>query len=274
MMERRHLETTAHEGVSATSNNPVMPRIVKSDRRQEGSLLPYLATVLAVLASSADAEKESRVSVGPAPATMARIGTVDERFQSYNIEMIEVTGGRFWKPYTANGKPASVAPGTVPAGMDPSMYEYRPPIDLANPRLRTLAAALGPAYVRVSGTWANTTYFDDSDMPPPAKPPEGFGGVLTRQQWRGVVDFSSAADAQIVTSFATSLGTRDVRGIWTPAEAQKVLSYTKSLGGRIAAAEFMNEPTYAEMGGAPKVWTCPVFVERFGVGITVAERLA
>ena len=34
-----------------------------------------------------------------APATMKRVGTVDERYQSYNIEMLEVTGGRFWKPY-------------------------------------------------------------------------------------------------------------------------------------------------------------------------------
>src|SRR3974390_3151213 len=33
------------------------------------------------------------------PATLPRLGTVDERFQSYNVEMIEVTGGRFWKPY-------------------------------------------------------------------------------------------------------------------------------------------------------------------------------
>jgi hypothetical protein len=33
------------------------------------------------------------------PASMRRIGTVDERFQSYNIEMVEVIGGRFWKPY-------------------------------------------------------------------------------------------------------------------------------------------------------------------------------
>lgn len=24
---------------------------------------------------------------------------VQERFQSYNVEMIEVIGGRFWKPY-------------------------------------------------------------------------------------------------------------------------------------------------------------------------------
>jgi hypothetical protein len=32
------------------------------------------------------------------PAKMPIIGTVDERFQSYNIEMVEVIGGRFWKP--------------------------------------------------------------------------------------------------------------------------------------------------------------------------------
>src|SRR6202521_4184344 len=104
------------------------------NRRERRSLLPCLAAVLAVLGSSACSETESRVSAGLAPATMARIGTVDERFQSYNIEMIEVTGGRFWKPYTANGKPAAAPAGVVPAGMDPSVYEYRPPINLANPR--------------------------------------------------------------------------------------------------------------------------------------------
>src|SRR5260221_6227877 len=73
-----------------------------------------------------------------APATMPRIATVDERYQSYNVEMLEVTGGKFWKPYAANSatmpKPnptgnAAVA-GVTPAGMDSDMYEYRPPIDL------------------------------------------------------------------------------------------------------------------------------------------------
>jgi len=29
------------------------------------------------------------------PATMTRVGTVDERYQSYNVEMLEVTGGKF-----------------------------------------------------------------------------------------------------------------------------------------------------------------------------------
>lgn len=194
-----------------------------------------------------------------APAKMPRVGTLDERFQSFNVEMLEVTGGNFWKPYgKATGPPSKPQPSagqskaSVPAGMDANMYQYRPPIDLNNARLRKLAAALGPAYVRVSGTWANNTFFQDSDAPAPKTPPKGFNGVLTRAQWKGVVDFSQATDAKIVTSFATGPGVRDAAGLWTPVEARKMLSYTKSVGGSIAAAEFMNEPTYAAMGGAPK----------------------
>ena len=55
-----------------------------------------------------------------------------------------------------------------------------------------MASALGPAYVRISGTWANTTYFADTDTPP-KDPPQGYGGLLTRQQWLGAIAFSRAA---------------------------------------------------------------------------------
>src|SRR6185437_9476224 len=206
--------------------------------------------------------KSSRTSSSAgaiAPENMPRIGTVDDRFQSYKIEMVEVTGGRFWKPYkdvdALLKKQASAANGSrsnQPAGMSPDLYQYRPPIDLSKSRFRTLAAALGPAYVRVSGTWANTTYFQNSDKPAPKTPPKGFNGMLTRQQWKGVVDFARAIDAKIVTSFATSPGTRNAAGAWTPDQARQLLAYTKSIGGSIAAAEFMNEPNFAAMGGAPK----------------------
>jgi len=189
------------------------------------------------------------------PATMPRVGSVDERFQSYNIEMVEVTGGRFWKPYASKADtqpPASQPTSNQPAGMDPSLYQYRAPIDLTNARLRKLAAALGPAYLRVSGTWANTTFFQNSSDPAPSTPPNGFNGVLTQNQWKGVVDFSHAVNAELVTSFAISPGTRDAAGLWTPDQAQQIADYTKSIGGHIAAAEFMNEPNIAEIGGAPK----------------------
>ena len=200
------------------------------------------------------------------PGAMARVGTVDERFQSYNIEAVEVTGGRFWKPYAATSAPDSRARATgAPAGMDPSLFHYRPPIDLSNRRLRKLAAALGPAYLRVSGTWMNSTYFLNSDETAPAQPPAGFNSVLTRKEWKGVIDFARATDARIVTSFATSQGTRDAAGVWTPKVAQAFLDYTKSAGGDIAAAEFMNEPTFAEMGGAPKGYDAQAFGRDFTV---------
>jgi hypothetical protein len=174
-----------------------------------------------------------------APGSMTPIGTIDERFQSYNVEMVEVTGGRFWKPY-----------GPVTSDANADLYAYRSPIDLANSRLRRLAAALGPAYMRVSGTWANATYFADSDYARFAAP-AGFNGTLTHRQWRAVIDFSQAAGAEIVTSFAVSPGTRDAAGVWSPAHARRFLAYTYSVGGRVAAAEFMNEPNVAAAGAAP-----------------------
>ena len=127
---------------------------------------------------------------------MSKIGTVDERYQSYNVEMLEVTGGRFWAPYKAQADAPADTKQATPGGMPASLYRYRAPIDLANPQLRKLAAALGPAYIRVSGTWANSTYFHDSDDAAPATPPAGFNGVLTRKQWRGVIDFANAVERE------------------------------------------------------------------------------
>ena len=184
------------------------------------------------------------------PSTMPAIASVDERFLSYNVEMAEVVGGTFWKSYSRLSRAASpAAPGgasgtsaatVVPQlkiGEGSALFETRPPVDLSNRRLRTPAAALGPAYVRVSGTWANSVYFDDREGPSPAKPPVGFRSVLTRAQWQGVVDFARAVNAEIVTFFAISPGVGDAAGVWMPEQARRFLEYTTSVGGKIAAAE-------------------------------------
>lgn len=192
------------------------------------------------------------------PKAVSAIGTIDARFQSYNIEMVEVTGGRFWKPYAQGGG-------------HHDRYAYRPPIDLANTRLRKLAAALGPAYLRVSGTWANATFFADTDHPP-AAPPAGFDTVLSRAQWRGVVDFARIANAEIVTSFAVSPGSRDADGAWTPNLAQRLVDFTRSLNGRIAAAEFMNEPTLAANNGAPAGYDANAYGRDFKIFQTWMKR--
>lgn len=241
-----------------------------------------LSAFLAILGATACSKGPSTPPpLSVTPASMARMGTVSPRFQSYNVEMLEVTGGDFWKPYgsqSASAAPAQPRPSqpksSVPAGMNPDMYQYRPPVNLSNPRLRKLAAALGPAYMRVSGTWANTTYFQDSNQPPMKVPPRGFNGVLTRKEWKGVVDFAHAVNAEIVTSFATSPGTRNAAGVWTPREARKFLAYTKSIGGKIAAAEFMNEPTAAAMGGAPKGYDAADYGRDLAVFVPFIKKAA
>jgi len=177
------------------------------------------------------------------PAALTPIATIDPRFQSYNVEMVEVTGGRFWSPYAvfANGG---------------DLYHQRTPIDLENPKLRRLAAALGPAYVRVSGTWANSTYFCDSD-PPPHAPPPGFGGVLTHQQWQGVIDFARAVDAEITVSVAISAGARDAAQHWLPDQTRRLFAATRNADAAIAAIEFMNEPS--ARAGSPENYDAEAF---------------
>jgi len=224
-----------------------------------------IASALCAVAAAFPATPPATQLVSLDPATMPATGSVDERFQSYNIEMVELTGGRFWKPYNSHASDADKAqapaqqPGSTPAGLSQALFQYRPPIDLSNSRLRKLAAALGPAYVRVSGTWANSVYFHDSDSPASANAPSGFSGVLTRKEWKGLIDFSHAANAEIVSSVATSPGARDAHGVWTSQQAKELFAYTESLGGRIAAAEFMNEPNLAAMGGAPKGYDAAAF---------------
>lgn len=176
-----------------------------------------------------------------AAATLPLVREVDERFQSFQIGFSHLTGGETWKSYDDLAKqPAAATPSFA------AVREARAPTDLANPRLRMLAAGLAPFYVRFSGTTANSVYFHDSDGPAPAQAPPGYTVLLTRNAWKGAVDFAKASDARIVTSFANSEGVRDADHAWTPRMAAPWLAYTRSIGGRIHAAELFNEPNAPE----------------------------
>ena len=208
-------------------------------RAAAGALVACAGTTSCSWTSAHHAEDVASIS----PATLSAVGKVDERFQSYNVEMVEVTGGNFWAPYPKPGEPQpQTAAGPHGVEFASSAYSRREPLDLRNKRLRILASALGPAYMRVSGSWANSIYFQDNDQPAPPTPPQGYQGVLTRQQWAGVVDFAKAVDAKILTSFATSVGARGPDGKWSSEGAQQLLTYTRSLGGHIDAVELTNEP--------------------------------
>jgi hypothetical protein len=199
-----------------------------------------------------------------APAELPAIGTIDERFQSFNIEMVEVTGGPFWKPYSIGDglakpdlKTRSTAPGKT------GLFANRAPIDLTSQLLRKLASALSPALMRVSGTWANTTFFAGSDRR--SRPPAGYRGVLTGDRWREVIGFSKTIDAPLVISFAVGPPTRDAKGMWKPDSARRLMSATRAAGGHIVAAELMNEPDLPAIGGAPAGYGAASFATDFGV---------
>lgn len=189
---------------------------------------------------------------------LAKVGEVDPRYQSYNVEMVEVTGGRFWAPY---------------GGPKGEMYRMRPPLDLSVPRIRALAKPLGPVYMRVSGTWANSTY-----VPLPGEKldgvPAGFKQVLTRDQWRGVVAFAKAVDARIVTSFPASEGARGPNGAWTPDQAQRLLDLTREVGGSIYGAELFNESSVPFFGGFPKGYSGADYTRDFRIFRAWARKAA
>ena len=117
-----------------------------------GASLLALAAGLAAHAEQTPAS--GRVTL--VPSTLKAVAKVDERFQSFNVEMAEVVGGRFWAPYPRRGEGAPVATPQQGGVYASTAFRKRPPVELAaNRRLRTLARALGPSYMRVSGTWAN-----------------------------------------------------------------------------------------------------------------------
>ena len=189
---------------------------------------------------------------------LAKVAEVDPRFQSYNIEMVEVTGGRFWAPY---------------GGPDGALYRMRPPLDLAARRIRALAKPLGPVYLRVSGTWANSTYLP-LEGETVDRVTAGFKQILARDQWRGVIAFANAVDARLVTSFPASEGARGPDGSWKPDQAQRLIDMTREAGGKINGAELFNEPSVPFFGGFPKGYGAADFTRDFRIFRTWARTSA
>ena len=194
------------------------------------------------------------------PDELARLHEQDPDLVSYNVEFAEVTGGTFWKAYT----PEQIA-GTEDFYVEPTdegigamfkdLMAVYPPIDLYNPKLRKLTKELGPAWCRVSGTWAMKTYYDFDGEYADGTIPEGYWNVLTKEQWIGVLDFVRDCGLKLKVSMANCVGLHKLEEPWTPVEAEKLFRFSKEYGVPIMAAEFLNEPNMLEDTGLPKGYT-------------------
>jgi heparanase len=212
--------------------------------------IPFVAAALIALGGAGNAPS-------PELGRLQRVATVDARFQGYNIEMVEVTGGEFWAPY---------------GGPTGEVHRQRLPIDLTDPRLIALAKGLGPSLMRVSGTWANNTYLL-AEGETLSAPPAGYKQVLTRDQWRQVIAFSKTVDARLVTSFAASAGARGADGVWQTGQAQRLADLTRAAGGEIYAAEFFNEPNIPGATiGMPSAYDVPDYAVDFRIFRDWARR--
>ena len=183
--------------------------------------------------------------------------TVNPRMMSYNVEMTEVTGGTFWKAYT----PEQIA-GTEKFPPIKGFHEmaglmqWYDPIDTTNPRLIKLAKELGPAWMRVSGTWATKTYYDFDGKGLPA---EGWQNCMTKDQWVRIVKFADDIGAKILISVANCEGLHHADEPWNPSQAELIFNLSKELGHPIDAVEFTNEPNMMEITGFPAGYTAEHF---------------
>ena len=183
------------------------------------------------------------------------IRTVNDRLMSYNVEFTEVTGGTFWKEYT----PEQIAGTEKLPHMDDfsalaNLMQVYPPINLYDEKLRKLASAFGPVWVRVSGTWATKTYYD-FDGTTNGKAPEGYENILTKEQWIGVLDFVKAIDGKLLISMSNCEGLHKASEPWNPSQAELIFKLSKEYGVPIGAAEFVNEPNMMDLSGLPKGYT-------------------
>jgi len=189
------------------------------------------------------------------PSTLKELRTMNPCLVSYNVEMTEVTGGTFWKAYTE-----AQVDGTeeFPVIQDWSnmgnLQQWYDPIDTKNPRLIKLAKELGTAWIRVSGTWANKTYYD-FDGHCNGKVPEGFQNLLTKDQWLSLLDFVKAVGGKLLVSIANCPGIHAADEPIPFDQADLLFRTSKEYGVPISAAEFTNEPNLIALGGLPKGYT-------------------
>ncbi len=180
---------------------------------------------------------------------------INERLVSYNVEMTEVTGGTFWKAYTeAQVDGTEAFPEIKDWSNMGNLQQWYDPIDTKNPRLIKLAKELGTAWVRVSGTWANKTYYD-FDGHCGGKVPEGFQNLLTREQWLSLLDFVKAIDGKLLVSIANCPGIHSADEPMPFDQAELLFRTSKEYGVPISAAEFTNEPNLIALSGLPKGYT-------------------
>jgi len=177
----------------------------------------------------------------PAPSSPLRVridrarppvATIDDRFLSFAVDTAEVVGGEFWAPREAERGLL----GTQ------RVASY----DFSRPRLRRLAGALAPAYLRVGGTDADRTVYSltsgrQTSGNSSGELPRGARAVLTAERWDAVNAFARELDLRIVFTLNAGPSARDAEGAWDPESARGLIAYSQARHDPVAVWELGNE---------------------------------
>ena len=200
--------------------------------------IPIFVAATLLLGGGA-AAAATRITVSASPV----VAHTSSRYISFAVDLDQVTGGMFWSQ-------APDARGNAPVA----------PYDFTRRRLRLLAQALAPAYLRISGTAANKTYYDMSATPAMTAP-GAYGRILTRSEWDRVNAFARTLDLGVVLGVNAGPGPRDAAGDWLPGNALALLRYTVRRHDPLAAVEFGNEPNlFSLVSGMPSSYTAADYV--------------
>jgi heparanase len=170
------------------------------------------------------------IACGPEPEIFVEVWTeqaraeVDERYLSFAVDSAQVFGGRFWNP----------TPGAADAEVDVVPYDFE------RERIRTLAAGLAPAMLRVGGTSADHVHVDLTDSPADT-PPDPYQLQLTADDWDRITDFTDELDLDLFFTLNVGPGPRDEDGDWDDVEARALMEHATSRGDAMAMWELGNE---------------------------------
>lgn len=157
----------------------------------------------------------------------APLAEVDPEFVSMAVDTAQVVGGTFWDP-------EAEMRGLVGGAQVP-------PYDFSRERIRNLARALAPAYLRIGGSDADLAYFDLSDTPVD-EAPEGYEWVFTREQWDGLHAFLDDVGFRLLLTLNLGPGPRASDGEWDPAQARMIMEHSVAESQPVAVWELGNEP--------------------------------
>ena len=191
-----------------------------------GALILLMAIISVVVAAHG---QDTSATTDPNPATATKV-----RWNAFPGAATATTSGAPLVSFNLDWHPGREGPTW---GANASIVT----IPLDNPRLRRLARAMAPAYLRVGGSEGDVAVYD---IPPGTCAKSGVDPAfcLTAERWTEVTEFAAATGLKVAFGLNIMYGRgKDHKGAWDPSNAVALLEYTAAHNLTVGGFEMGNE---------------------------------